>query len=152
MLENEVISTEEEIGTPTDADETEIETPKSDEPRESSSEIERSEGTDYDALAKEDLRILKSEFPELNSLVDISELENPLRYAALRDLGLTPAEAYLATARKRRGDNRSHLHSSVPKHSAFPGPGISESELTAAREIFPDMSDNEIRQLYRKVK
>lgn len=152
MLENEVISTEEEIGTPTEADETEIEIPKSDEPRESSSEIERSEGTDYDALAKEDLRILKSEFPELNSLVDISELENPLRYAALRDLGLTPAEAYLATARKRRGDNRSHLHSSVPKHSAFPGPGISESELTAAREIFPDMSDNEIRQLYRKVK
>ena len=107
---------------------------------------------DYAAVVEEDIRTLREEFRELSSLTDICELDDPMRYAALRDLGLTPAEAYLATARKRRGDNRSHLHSSVPKHSAFPGPGISESELTAAREIFPDMSDNEIRQLYRKVK
>lgn len=108
--------------------------------------------TDYAALAEEDLCALKNEFPELISLNDISELENPLRYAALRDLGLSPAEAYLATARKRRADNRSHLNSSVPRASSFMGATISERELSAARELFPEMSDGEIRKLYRRVK
>ena len=66
---------------------------------------------DYAELVREDVRALRSEFSELAGLADITELENPLRYAALRDLGLSPAEAYLATARKERArDNRSHLY------------------------------------------
>ena len=69
-----------------------------------------SEEIDYAALAKEDVKILSEEFSELEGLSDITELENPLRYAALRDLGLTPTEAYLATTRrKRERDNRAHL-------------------------------------------
>ena len=89
--------------------------------------------------------------PELSELGDISELNNPLRYAALRDLGLSPAEAYLATAKRSpRRDNRSHL-SAIRTVSYAPQGSMSESELIAAREIFTDISDAEIRKLYKKV-
>ena len=105
----------------------------------------------YAELAENDARILREKFPELMWLRNVTELENPLRYAALRDLGLTPEEAYLATSAKRRSDNRAHLHGSVPKRSAPPSSNISEKELIEARELFPGASDAEIRKLYKKV-
>ena len=105
---------------------------------------------DYAALAAEDLKALKAEFRELSGLSDISELENPLRYAALRDLGLSPAEAYLATSRRQKKDNRSHLYATRTVTSSPQG-SMSEAELTAAREIFHGVSDAEIRRLYKRV-
>ena len=106
---------------------------------------------DYAELVREDVRALKSEFSELSGLSDITELENPLRYAALRDLGLSPAEAYLATARKQRArDNRSHLYGAPIINSRRSGV-IPESEMAAAREIFGGVPDSEIRRLYKKV-
>ena len=57
--------------------------------------------TDYAAVAREDLRALKAEFPELAAIGSITELNAPLRYAELRDLGASPREAYLATAKRR---------------------------------------------------
>ena len=107
--------------------------------------------TDYAELAKSDAEYLREHFAELSDIKDISELENPIRYAALRDLGLTPEEAYLATAKRRRQDNRAHLYTSVPRHTASPTSGISERELIEARELFPGTSDAQIRKLYKKV-
>ena len=105
---------------------------------------------DYAAIAEDDLRILKAEFEELSDISDITALPSPLRYAALRDLGLSPTEAYLATSAHRKRDNRSHLVAtrtvSVSKSGA-----MSEAELSAAREIFSGISDSEIRRLYKKV-
>ena len=93
-----------------------------------------------------------NEFPELSSLTNIAELHNPLRYAALRDLGLSPSEAYLATAKRaRKQDNRAHLESSVPKRAAVPLGSISEQELNEYRELFGNISDSEIKKLYKKV-
>ncbi len=106
---------------------------------------------DYEAIVREDIAFLRSQFSELKDLQDISELENPLRYASLRDLGLSAEEAYLATTKKRRVDNRSHLYPSVPRHSSVPDSSMSEGELISARELFPDISDREIRSLYKKV-
>lgn len=107
---------------------------------------------DYEQLAQRDVERLSEQFSELRDLKDISELENPLRYAALRDLGLSPEEAYLATTRKRaRSDNRAHLYTSVPRTSSLPRGAISERELEAARDLFPGVSDADIRQLYKKV-
>ena len=57
--------------------------------------------TDYERLEREDIAELCREFPELK-IDSLTELDNPLRYGALRDMGLTPTEAYLAT-RKGRG-------------------------------------------------
>ena len=105
----------------------------------------------YGELVKADIAALSAEFSELSELSDITELENPLRYAALRDLGLTPAEAYLATTKNRRKtDNRSHLFG-MPMVSSSPLGSMSERELESARELFSDMSDAQIRKLYKKV-
>lgn len=110
------------------------------------------EETDYARLAMEDLYKLKEEFAELSSLSSIAELENPLRYASLRDMGLSPEEAYLATRkRERREDNRSHLTRSVPRSATVMPGSMSECELRAAREIFSDISDAEIKNLYKRV-
>ena len=105
---------------------------------------------DYAAVVEEDIRILKEEFRELSTLTDICELSDPLRYAALRDLGLTPAEAYLATAKRPKKDNRSHLFATRAV-STSPLGSMSDAELAAAREIFDGVSDSEIRKLYKRV-
>ena len=115
---------------------------------ESASEV--SDGVDYAELIIKDAEELSSQFPELSGIKDITELENPLRYAALRDLGLSAAEAYLATSPRRRQDNRAHLRPtrSVAKSAS---PLMTESEMSAARELFSDISDSQIRQLYKRV-
>ncbi len=108
--------------------------------------------TDYSSIIESDLKELRAQFPELKGIVDITELNNPLRYAALRDLGLTPREAYLATAdRPRRHDNRSHLSTAVPRGAGEVRGGMSREELIRARELFSGMSDTELQSLYRKV-
>ena len=112
-----------------------------------------SEMPDYSKIVEEDLRALKEEFAELASLKDIYELKNPIRYGALRDLGLTAKEAYLASGGMRSvSDNRAHLHSSVPKGATSPLGEIPRKEFEMARELFSDLSDGEIQKLYRKVK
>ena len=110
------------------------------------------EQTDYEALERADMAELSSIFPELRGKSRVSELNNPLRYAALRDLGLTPKEAYLATSEPRRAyDTRSHLVSSVPGGATAPQDTLSKNELDAARELFSGLSDREIQKLYKKV-
>ena len=106
---------------------------------------------DYEALIAEDIRVLKSEFPELASINDVTELNNPLRYAALRDMGLTPTEAYLATARRRSADTRSHLTSVRGRSAVSLSDGMSQQELAAVRDLFPGKNDSELRSLYKRV-
>ena len=109
---------------------------------------------DYAALIENDLEILRNAIPGLEGLRDISELENPVRYGALRDLGLSPEEAFRATTtsqRRPKTDNRSHLRSSAPRAVHSPESNISYRELAIAREIFSGVSDTEIQRLYKKV-
>lgn len=107
--------------------------------------------TDYESLAESDLRELKAEFPELRSLSHVSGLRDPMRYAALRDLGLSPREAYLATSRPTAADTRTHLTSAMPKRAASPAGGITKGEMETAKELFSDLSEAGIRRLYRRV-
>ena len=109
------------------------------------------EGVDYEALIESDLDTLRAEFPELNGIKDITDLNNPLRYAALRDLGLSPEEAYLATAKRRAQDTRAHLRSAHGKNAGASISMMSQHELSAARDLFPGLSDTEIQRLYKKV-
>lgn len=117
---------------------------------ETNEESDTDGGVDYAALARQDLIELKSRFPELSEISDLTELDNPLRYGALRDLGLTPEEAYLATRKRQKEDNRAHLR---PTRSVARGaaPLMTEAEMNAARELFSGVSDSEIRQLYKRV-
>ena len=108
---------------------------------------------DYAALAREDLRTLSEEFPELRGIDSITRLPNALRYGELRDMGLSAREAYLATGRiAPKRDNRSHLHSSVPRGAGGGGSSMSYSELCQARELFSSLSDADIQKLYKRVK
>ena len=112
---------------------------------------ENGESVDYEELIASDLNLLRSEFPELKDISDITELDNPIRYAALRDLGLDPAEAYMATAKRVKRDNRAHLTAAYGKSAVTPGGMMSQRELAEARELFGNLSDSEIQRLYRKV-
>ena len=106
---------------------------------------------DYAEIAREDISELKMRFPELQNINDLTELKNPLRYAALRDLGLSAEEAYLATGgRAPTYDNRAHLTKSVPGGASL-SREMSRGDYDMAREIFSELSDAEIRKLYRKV-
>lgn len=116
-----------------------------------SAEEKTAEAVDYAELLRSDMAELAAEFSPRETL-KITDLKNPVRYGALRDLGLTPKEAYLASGgRKERIDNRSHLSSSVPRAVSSAFSEIPRAELDAARELFADMSDSEIRNLYKKV-
>ena len=118
---------------------------------EKADEIESTEAVDYEALVNSDIEALKSEFPELQDITDITDLNNPLRYAALRDLGLSPAEAYMATAKRRTQDTRAHLRSAHGKSAAANVGMMSQYELATARDLFPGLSDLELQRLYKKV-
>ena len=110
-------------------------------------------GIDYAAMLDADIAELKAAFPELEDLEDIYGLSNPVRFGALRDLGLTPKEAYLASGGKRAVyDNRRHLTASVPRTARGAIDNMPRRELDMARELFGDMSDSDIQKLYRKVK
>ena len=109
------------------------------------------ESTDYEKMATEDLDILRHDFPELRELGHISEIDNPLRYATLRDLGLTPQEAYLATRKRRESDTRAHLFDTVGRAASAPAAAMSQRELAEARELFGNMSDADLHRLYRRV-
>ncbi len=115
-------------------------------------EANKPDEVDYASVLTADIEELKATFPELRSMDNISELADPIRFGALRDLGLSAKEAYLASGgRKRSYDNRTHLVSSVPGGARSATDGISRQELDIARDLFEGMSENEIQRLYRKV-
>ena len=106
---------------------------------------------DYEAIIASDVDTLKAAFPELRDICDITDLNNPLRYAALRDLGLSAEEAYLATAKRKTQDTRAHLRSAHGRNAALAAGMMSQHELATARELFPGMSDSELQRLYKRV-
>jgi hypothetical protein len=120
----------------------------------------------YDALKKADLEALKPHCPELADLEDLEKMDNFKRFAELRDLGLSPLEAYGAAnptgirksavaAGKRTAINgtKAHLHSNVPKASGTGGFKIPKEEMAMLRSTFGDAkSDKELIELYKKVK
>ena len=103
---------------------------------------------------REDLAALAAAIPELGSLTSLSALSSPVRYGELRELGLSPLEAYLASEGRRAlgrpQDSRAHLVSSIGR-TASTGSRIGSAELSAARELFPSLSDGEIETLWRRV-
>lgn len=116
-------------------------------------EVAAEDTPDYAALASADLSALKEEFMHLTSLRSLAELPDPGRYGELRELGLTPKEAYLAIGGtvRRASDNRAHLTSAVPRTSALGADLPTTEQMAEARRIFTDLSDEQIYRLYKKV-
>ena len=123
-------------------------------PTQTPTENEEREPEDFDRFAeieRADIAELLRDFPHLGSINSLSEIENPARYGVLRELGLSPREAYLASCYSKKIDNRAHLHSTVPGRATSPEGGMSVGELRSARELFSGLSDSEIRSLYKRV-
>ncbi len=98
---------------------------------------------------EDDLRVIISEFPELRSAV--GGAINTERYEALRKLGLTVREAYLAASAPKGADNRAHMVAGVPTGAKSPELGMSSAEMEMARCIFDGLSEQEIKRLYSAV-
>ncbi len=107
---------------------------------------------DEDAPAEnaeiDDIEELKKSFPELSSLGSVSQLLYPEKYAKFRGLGLSPAEAFLATGQALKPKKTAP---SSPISVARQRDSIPNRELKFAREIFTDLCDKEIQELYKKV-
>lgn len=111
----------------------------------------------YERQAEEDLLELQKIAPDAASYRHLGEMPGALRFAELRELGLSVEEAYCAVrgriddipARNRAG--RAHLHGSVPGRAAASGNGMTAGEIEAARRLFPGLPDREIAALWRRV-
>lgn len=109
---------------------------------------------DYAALAARDLGEIKRLAPALAGLSHLAELPNALRYAALRDAGLSVEEALHAACHAylapRAADNRAHLRSAVPIGAAGTPSCMTAAEMREARELFGDLTEGEIERLYAR--
>lgn len=132
------------------------ETARNDEAKQTLAKIE------FEKKAKSDLEELKKYYPETQKLTSIFQIENMVEFGRLRDLGLSPKQAYAAAnadavkanaanAAKQAALNetKSHLKSAVPKGSKDESISMTKRELAEWRDIFPDKSDKEIIKLYR---
>ena len=110
---------------------------------------------DYESLAAQDLEQIREMFPSMRSFEHLSEIPNAMRYAKLRDAGLTVEEAFWAAChssiqRQATYDNRSHLRSSVPRGATGNPSMMTASEMAAAKDLFGDLTESEIQTLYNK--
>ena len=92
--------------------------------------------------------------PSLAGLTHLAELPNALRYAALRDAGLSVEEALYAACHAfvtpQAADNRAHLRSAVPIGAAGTPSRMTAAEMREARELFGDLTEGEIERLYAR--
>jgi len=106
---------------------------------------------DYAAQAEADLAVIRRIAPEYAHLTDLARLPGAARFATLREAGLTVEEAFYAVCHPRRTyDNRSHLAPAAPRGAAGDPRSMSAADLAHARELFDDLSDEEIRRLYAR--
>ncbi len=109
---------------------------------------------DYEAMEREDVAELHRLFPHLEGIQTLNDLPDAHRFATLREAGLTVEEAFWATSHKMAQhppyDNRSHLLSGVPRRASGNPITMTPEELGAAKDLFGDLTEAEIRRLWAK--
>ena len=148
LQNQELDPTEEPVASPAPAEET---APpigaETDEPEETFSEE-----IDYARIAMEDLAEIKRLDPSYAPAVHLGDLPFAHRFAELRDLGLSVAEALAAAApRFDRYDGRRHLRAVAPRGTKSPDGGLDRDRMKEAKMLFSGMSEAEINALYRRV-
>jgi hypothetical protein len=117
-------------------------------------------------LKAADLSELKKAFPHLADVTDLETISNFRDFAAFRDKGLTPKQAYVAAnpdeaatraesynKAKARNDSKAHLRSAVPVAAKDNSIRMSKQELEFWRDLFNGTkTDKEIAVLYAKTK
>ena len=120
----------------------------------------------FEALCANDLAELKKSYSGVLDKKHIRDcfktFDDFAKFGRLRDAGIDAKDAYLAVngdeviaaqknaAKMRASDNKEHLKSSIPKNSASGAVGLSKQTMAYWRELFPELSDSEIRALYKK--
>ena len=118
--------------------------------------------TEFEKKMKADLEELQRFYPETKKLTAITQVQNFAEFGRLRDMGLSPKQAYaaanadgvrdsVAAAVKQQSLNetKQHLQSAVPKKAKGDSITMTKSELAQWRDLFPDKSDKEIIALYK---
>ena len=130
----------------------------------SAAEYERKKA--WERQAQADIDAIHAAFPETAKYKSLKDLPNKMQFARLMDdkqANLTAVQAFSAShpeivsahvAGANRAKNlagtKSHLSSSVPKGAKDTSVSISRSELNEYRDMFPDLSDAEIKKLYKR--
>lgn len=117
----------------------------------------------WDDRFKKDLEAIQSAYPEAKKYTHLSQLPNWKKFGKLMEEGETAVEAFRQSHPKDveasiaagvrqslLNDTKAHLHSSKPKPASGGAIHISKSEMDTYRDMFPDLSDAEIRKYYAK--
>lgn len=133
--------------------------------RQKDEEAKTAEKLKWEEQFKKDLEDIHTEFPEAKKYTHFTQFPNARRFAELMETGRVSAvEAFKlshpdeAVAKIVAGvkqaslnDTKAHLHSSRPKPASSGAVHISKSEMDTYRDMFPDLSDAEIRKYHAKV-
>ena len=110
-----------------------------------------------------DLAEVHAAYPSTRGYTSVKQLPNFSEFARLRDLGVSPKQAYIAanpdavtaaaaeSARQRSmNDGKGHLKPAVRKSSKDNSLVLSKKDMAMYRDTFPDLSDKEILALYKQ--
>ena len=119
----------------------------------------------FEKKMKEDLDEIHAAYPETRNLDSVMKFTNFREFGRLRDLGLSPKQAYIAshpdavmasvatsTKRQSLNETKNHLKPAVSKSSKDRSLTLTRREMAEYRELFPDLNDREIAALYRQAK
>lgn len=128
-------------------------------------ETERAQKASWEAQMQRDIEAIHEAFPVTKKYKSLKELPNKEQFAALMDdktKNLTAVQAFAAShtdivkahskAPGRNSDlkgTKDHIKSNVPKGAKDTSTYISKGEMAAYREMFPGLSDREIKKLYK---
>lgn len=121
--------------------------------------------TAFNAKIAADLAEVHAAYPDTKVYTSVKDFPNFKEFARLRDLKLSPKQAYIAshpdsvrqnvaaaTRQQSLNDTKKHLKSAVSKSSRDNTITMTKRELAECRDLFPGMSDKEIMKLYRDTK
>ena len=117
----------------------------------------------FEAKMAADLAEVHAAYPSTRGYTSVKQLPNFSEFARLRDLGVSPKQAYIAanpdavtaaaaeSARQRSmNDGKGHLKPAVRKSSKDNSLVLSKTDMAMYRDAFPDLSDKEILALYKQ--
>lgn len=117
----------------------------------------------FEAKMAADLAEVHAAYPSTRGYTSVKQLPNFSEFARLRDLGVSPKQAYIAanpdavtaaaaeSARQRSmNDGKGHLKPAVRKSSKDNSLVLSKKDMAMYRDAFPNLSDKEILALYKQ--
>lgn len=122
----------------------------------------------FDRMIEKDIAAIRQAYPEMHDLSSVKEFDDPKRFGELRDRGLSASEAFLVTnragleaARKKQKKAAEAAAAKQAGKAHLTGDGgrsaqTSDEVPPEVRKtmlgIYPDLSDKEMKRLYRQAR